>query len=220
MSLWVSTLNCKARQSLLWSVDLEIVPLPWQQRVLRSWGLGVPPLPEMEIPGREQMTFSAITSLAKAPPTSPEPDQPRSPQLPIKPSLASSPQWNLILGAIAAGMCGWIAHDWWQLRFQSPVLPAQTTTETIESNVQNTPPNGDYFAQAIRLANQATTEGQIASTYGEWLDLAHRWQRASELMILVTPDHPRYEEAQDRVLSYRQNSEVALAQAKALAPAP
>ena len=80
------------------------------------------------------------------------------------------------------------------------------------------PPSFDPFSEAIRLATQAATAGQTATTYGQWLDLANRWQQASALMELVTPDHPQYGEAQTRVLSYRQNSAVALAKAEAIAP--
>jgi hypothetical protein len=78
----------------------------------------------------------------------------------------------------------------------------------------------DPFNQAVRLANQATTGGQRAIAYEDWLNLANRWQQAAALMAMVTADHPRYTEAQARVLSYRQNSEAALARANALTPNP
>ena len=64
--------------------------------------------------------------------------------------------------------------------------------------------------QAVRLAEQAATDGQAATTAAAWLDLAARWQRASDLMGEVEADDPRYPTAQDRVETYRQNSEQAL----------
>lgn len=213
-SLWVSSLSHTARQNLLWSVDLEIQPLPWLQRALRTWGLCLPTLPPM--PRRESMTFSALSSLTKPTESLPIIQTNRSPQFAF-PSSTAPQHIKLILGAIAVGCCGWLVHDWWQLRQQSQPLFTPITIE--ENNLdQHHPASFDPFSEAIRLATQAAAVGQTATTYGQWLDLANRWQRASALMALVTPDHPHYGEAQTRVLSYRQNSTVALAKAEALAP--
>lgn len=72
----------------------------------------------------------------------------------------------------------------------------------------------DPFAQAVRIANQASTTGKSAATSAQWLDLAARWQRASELMSSVPPKHNRYEEAQIRTKLYKKYSEVAQKEAK------
>ncbi|NJN57053.1 MAG: hypothetical protein HC879_05885 [Leptolyngbyaceae cyanobacterium SL_5_9] len=72
----------------------------------------------------------------------------------------------------------------------------------------------DPFAEAVRLAEQAATEGQAAESSADWLELATRWQRASDLMAQVTPEDGRYQTAQNRMQVYRQNSEAALQQAQ------
>lgn len=72
----------------------------------------------------------------------------------------------------------------------------------------------DAFARAVRLAEQAAADGQEAETPAEWLDLAARWQRAADLMAEVSEESENYQTAQDRVASYRANSEQALRQAE------
>ena len=54
-SLWISSLSGIARQNLLWSVDLDIQPLPWLQRTLRAWGFCLPTLPPMPPPGSHDL---------------------------------------------------------------------------------------------------------------------------------------------------------------------
>ncbi|MBO9999933.1 MAG: hypothetical protein J7641_13205 [Cyanobacteria bacterium SID2] len=67
----------------------------------------------------------------------------------------------------------------------------------------------DAFVQAVRLAEQASIEGQTATTRAQWLDLAAKWQRAADLMARVPAGDARYQTAVDRTQVYRQNSEVA-----------
>ncbi|MEO1520370.1 MAG: hypothetical protein AAFU78_06285, partial [Cyanobacteria bacterium J06633_2] len=62
-------------------------------------------------------------------------------------------------------------------------------------------------------AQAAVNDGQAASTTAEWLDLASRWQRASDLMGAIPESDERYETAQNRQALYRANSEEALLQA-------
>ncbi len=77
-----------------------------------------------------------------------------------------------------------------------------------------TSPQVDPFAQAIRIAEQAAQDGLTADTAAEWLDLAARWQRASDLMAQVPATDGRAATAQDRVEVYRNNSEQALARSR------
>ena len=200
-SLWVSTLSCEARQKLLWSERIQIHHRPWFQQLLRRWGIKPPKRFRKRRRARLQTASSTPGTTAQSPRT----------------GLNLSSKQQLLMGAIALGFVGWFSHDWWALKMQ-----VQQNTSTVNSVTQSegTPSDTaeDPFTQAVRLANEAATEGQAAKTYGEWLDLANRWQKASEFMALVAPNHPRYAEAQERVLSYRQNSEVALAKAEALVP--
>jgi hypothetical protein len=79
--------------------------------------------------------------------------------------------------------------------------------ETATSNV-------DSFAQAVRLAEQASTDGKTAESREDWLVVAAKWQQASDLMAAVSSQHPRYTTAANRTALYRQNSEKAQQEAK------
>lgn len=76
----------------------------------------------------------------------------------------------------------------------------------------------DPFADAVRLAERTSQSTQTAKTSAEWLALAAQWQKASDLMAQVETADTRYKTAQDRVGSYRKNSEVALEKARQVQP--
>lgn len=118
-------------------------------------------------------------------------------------------------------MVGWFLYDYFGLKQNAP-LKTQALNSTAEfspkptkSPVSPTPvsspstPSADPFGDAVRLAIQANSEGKVAKTAAQWLDLAAKWQQASDLMSEVKPDHPRYQVAQDRVILYRNNSKLA-----------
>lgn len=79
--------------------------------------------------------------------------------------------------------------------------------ETVNSAV-------DSFAQAVRVAEQAATEGKTAQSREDWLVVAAKWQQASDLMAVVPSKHPRYTTAQNRTALYRQNSDKAQQEAQ------
>ncbi|MEO1619623.1 MAG: hypothetical protein AAFU53_01170 [Cyanobacteria bacterium J06632_3] len=74
----------------------------------------------------------------------------------------------------------------------------------------------DAFAEAVRIANQAVTDGQSATTATDWLDLATRWQRASDLMAQVPVGSEQYNLAVERVQTYADNSQTAIQRAASL----
>lgn len=93
------------------------------------------------------------------------------------------------------------------------------TTQAVTSPI--TPPspqkiagNSDSFAQAVRLAEQAATEGKTAQSREDWLVVAAKWQQASDLMVTVPLKHPRYTTAANRTALYHQNSEKAQQEAQ------
>lgn len=92
------------------------------------------------------------------------------------------------------------------------LAPTQTENEALGSATVAS--SEDPFAEAVRLAERAATEGQSAQSSADWLELATYWQRASDLMAQVTPEDGRYQTAQNRMQVYRQNSEAALQQAQ------
>lgn len=126
--------------------------------------------------------------------------------------------WRGLVGG--ASLCLLLLLLGWVLKHRLGISwsQAQPTAETVPE-AENAPASSavpDTFAQAVRLAEQAASDGTNAVTSAEWLDLAARWQRASDLMAEVPSEDARYAVAQDRVDAYQQNSEQALLQAASL----
>ncbi len=96
----------------------------------------------------------------------------------------------------------------------SPLPTAASTTAPTTPSPSQSITTGDPFVEAVRLAEETVAKGKNATTSAEWLDLAARWQRASDLMAAVTTDDQRYGTAQNRVELYRQHSEAALQEAE------
>ncbi|MEG4056179.1 MULTISPECIES: hypothetical protein [unclassified Microcoleus] len=90
----------------------------------------------------------------------------------------------------------------------SEAKPAlKISKETVNSAV-------DSFAKAVRVAEQAATQGKTAQSRQDWLVVAAKWQQASDLMAAVPSKHPRYTTAQNRTALYRQNSDKAQQEAQ------
>ncbi|MBC6480082.1 MAG: hypothetical protein GDA56_22180 [Hormoscilla sp. GM7CHS1pb] len=116
-------------------------------------------------------------------------------------------------------------YYWLRLKFldttqtQTPTENRTAKTKAPAQDVPATPAPAspasvEPFVEAVRLAQKAAIDGKTANTSAEWLDLAAKWQRASDLMASVPPEHEKYAIAQDRTVRYRQNSQVALTQAE------
>ncbi len=122
---------------------------------------------------------------------------------------------------------GWSAYGWlggrWNSVAEQVLKSLSPTVKSSERALTNQEPeipplvsipsdstqDEDLFAAAVRIANQASTMGKNARTSIQWLDLAARWQRASDLMSKVPSNHSRYKEAQIRTKLYREYSEAA-----------
>ena len=87
----------------------------------------------------------------------------------------------------------------------------ETRLETLPHDVNNSldVTSDEPFAAAVRIANQASASGKTVTSSTQWLELAARWQRASDLMGTVPPSHSRYEEAKIRTQLYKKYSEAA-----------
>ncbi|MEO0824052.1 MAG: hypothetical protein AAFY67_00120 [Cyanobacteria bacterium J06642_9] len=171
------------------------------------------------------------------------PRQPRSrlPATSMRKSLKPRYFWRGLVGGTSLclflGLIGWGAWRWVR---QDPAAPpsaenttpssatppeapdaaspdvplARSSNDPASESLPPLPEDPDPFVQAVRLAEQAAADGKIAETAADWLDLASRWQRASDLMSQVPETDERYPTAQDRVDAYQQNSEAALAEAE------
>jgi hypothetical protein len=113
---------------------------------------------------------------------------------------------GLMLGVGFALLVGLVAGWYWYQGHQQVATQPQSTPQVTETPTP-TPDYTENFAQAVRLAEQASARGKNAETSEEWLAIAVLWDRASRLMASVPPDHPRYKTAQNRTVSYRENSQ-------------
>lgn len=122
-----------------------------------------------------------------------------------------------LIGGVSAlvllGLVGWAMRDW--LGFGNGDSSTQPVVESTEGDGAPTVSDTeDPFAQAVELATQAAVQGGEAQTRSDWLDLATRWQRASDLMAQVPASDQRYNLAQRKVAEYAANSTLALQKAE------
>lgn len=117
---------------------------------------------------------------------------------------------SLMMGAglaflVTVGV-GWY---WYQGQNRQPTVTPPQETQPL-TNSAATEPSAKYtdnFAQAVRLAEEASRQGKNAQTAEDWLAIAALWDQASKLMASVPPDHSRYEIAKNRAALYRQYSQ-------------
>ena len=96
--------------------------------------------------------------------------------------------------------------------FSSRNQKAHTAKPVVQQTSVSQPT--DSFSAAVKLAEQAVAAGQIAKTPAQWLEIAAKWQKASDYMSYVPVHDDRYKLAQNRKILYRQSSEIALKEAQ------
>lgn len=124
---------------------------------------------------------------------------------------------SVLLLLVAAGIWQQLAaRNTSRVEAEAPRSPQPTTPTTVARSPQPvaSPPASlkasDPFAEAVRLAEQASDSGKTAKSSADWLALAAKWQQASDLMSQVAAEDQRYSTAQNRAVMYRQNSQSAL----------
>ncbi|MBW4575884.1 MAG: hypothetical protein KME08_11430 [Aphanothece sp. CMT-3BRIN-NPC111] len=142
--------------------------------------------------------------------------------------------WRGIVGGTSLSLflllVGWALYDWlspklnYQMQVQAPQSsPIPATSQTpVNSTPSQTPvrstPSSEPFAEAVRLAEQASAAGKAAQSSAQWLDIAAKWQRASDLMGSVQSSDSRYKTAQNRMVVYGQHSNTAQTKAQKRRP--
>ena len=124
--------------------------------------------------------------------------------------------WGSGLSLVAI-VLGWLLFRNWlapQQPLEASTSSVASTAPTANAIADPTTEAPDPFAEAVILAEQAARDGQVAQTPTEWLELAAKWRKASDLMEQVPSDDPRYQTAQERVERYRQYSQTTQQQAQ------
>ncbi len=112
--------------------------------------------------------------------------------------------------SLVALILGFSVYQWLNSQTSTPVETPQTATATPTPLPENQPSDTEIFAQAVRLAQEAVTAGEVAQTRQEWLEIAEKWKEAANLMEAVSADFSRHATAQNRAALYRRNQEVAV----------
>lgn len=187
--LWLDEIKRDPENQLLWSEEIQLTPPNLWQQMLRSLQ-------------DKQSTAGSKRKVDKSL---------------LEKRSRLNPYWKGVGGGVL--LCLLVLGglwSWW--RWRSAVTPSVRSPLSTKSISQASPVarNSEPFAEAVRLAEASATNGQTAKTAAQWLDLAAKWQRASDLMQSVPKSDPRYSTAKARAQLYRQNSEMAQKQAQRL----
>ncbi|MEP0916553.1 hypothetical protein NC981_06965 [Leptolyngbya sp. DQ-M1] len=117
---------------------------------------------------------------------------------------------------ISAGilLTGWGVYAWSQGKFfATPRMQPQVSPKPPQWTA-NVKQDGDSFATAVRVAEQAANSAKEAKTPVQWQQVAEMWGGASRLMSQVPDNHPRADVARNRADLYRKNQQIALKNVK------
>jgi hypothetical protein len=162
--------------------------------------------------------FKRLTQSLKQPATVPSKKPPLPKKLAPRNIRGKNSFWRGTMNGIGISLLliliGWLLNSWWGSKINVQLSNQAQNSQAESSPKQRTALRSDAFAEAVRLAEQASIAGQNVQTAAQWLDVAAKWERASDLMSQVKPEDRRYKTAQNRMKFYRQNSEAAQKQAR------
>ncbi|BAY12708.1 hypothetical protein NIES2098_58980 [Calothrix sp. NIES-2098] len=103
----------------------------------------------------------------------------------------------------------WCAYTWLDGKQENSIFAETSKSSDVKlqasiptnNNISQTA--NDPFAAAVRIANEASALGKTATTSQQKLELASKWEQASDLMSQVSPNHSRYPEAKTRIQLYK-----------------
>ncbi|MEH2149415.1 hypothetical protein [Nostoc sp.] len=202
--LWLKEIDSDRENQLLWSQEITLIQPNIVKQLIKDF-------------------TEAQAELGK--PNFPKTSVSRPLVLINKEKYKNKPQQTKIL--VAAGLCSLLLLSWVvyaqlgnQLKnlMQLETSKSLTTKNTNERKAQTpsaasnnslSEASDDPFSISVRIANQASTSGKTATTSTQWLEIAAKWQRASDLMSTVPQNHSRYQEAKIRTQLYKKYSEAA-----------
>ncbi len=220
--LWLDEISRDPENQLLWSEEIALEKPSIFQQFIKDF--------------QERKIETAKISLPKKPTLRQKPLQKGALLVVSKQNQPKNSVWGWVL--LGTSLCmffvmvGLAVYALLGDKFKLPIRPetsmsveptakleSQNTSQSEKEksltaiNQDNSPHQEDYFAAAVRIANQAALVGKNAKTPTQWLELAANWQRASDLMAKVSPSYSRYQEAKIRTKLYKQYSQAAQKQA-------
>lgn len=187
--LWLEDITRDPENQLLWAEEITLVKPNIFQRLLQDI--------------KEIQNQSSKHNLSKTP---------SSRQIREKRQF-----WRGILGGTSISLvllfCGWLVFAFFTQE-KNQKLSNQANNNSGPVSLAVNQKDTDAFARAVALAEQASQEGKKAKTPAQWLDIATKWQKASDLMGNIDRADARYKTAQDRMQAYLKNSEIAQQEAQ------
>ncbi len=201
--LWLKEIDSDRDNQLLWSQEITLIQPNILKQLIKDF-------------------TEAQAELGK--PNFPKTQVSRPLVLINKEKHKNQPQTKILA---AAGLCSLLLLSWvvyaqlgnkLKNLIQLDTSKSLTTTNTNDRKAQTpsgAPKNSlteapdDPFTISVRIANQASASGKTATTSTQWLEIAAKWQRASDLMSTVPQKHSRHQEAKIRTQLYKKYSEAA-----------
>lgn len=82
----------------------------------------------------------------------------------------------------------------------------QSSNSAVNSPASSVPPPAtDPFSDGVSKATNAANLAQTARSLNEWNKVAGEWEAAINFMKAVSPTHPNYQVAQQRIVTYPKN---------------
>ncbi|MEH2023138.1 hypothetical protein [Nostoc sp.] len=201
--LWLKEIDSDRENQLLWSQEITLIQPNIVKQLIKDF-------------------TEAQAELGK--PNFPKTSVSRPLVLINKEKYKNKPKANILA---AAGFCSllllsWVVYAQLGNKLKNLIqleTSKSLTTENTNDRQAQTPspapnnsfsePSDDPFPISVRIANLASASGKTATTSTQWLEIAAKWQRASDLMSTVPQKHSRYQEAKIRTQLYKKYSEAA-----------
>ncbi|MEM6752632.1 MAG: hypothetical protein AAF630_06665 [Cyanobacteria bacterium P01_C01_bin.38] len=212
--LWLEEINRDPENQLLWSEQITLKKPNILKRIIRDFKQNKKESQKPQLPQPQSSRHLIVSNRSK-------------------------PKKSFLGGMMnAIGLClillsaGWLVYyflgskiynsiETATLKYKAPneskikSLKPTDIKNKLQAPVVNTSPiasqklEDDIFYIAIRIANQAVEDRKTANTSDKWLDVAEKWQYASDLMAEVPSSHSRFTEAQSRIQLYKEYSDLA-----------
>jgi len=221
--LWLEEINRDPENQLLWSEQITLKKPNVLKRIIRDFKENKKESQKPQLPQPQSSRYLIVSNKSK----------------PKKSFLGG--MMNALGLCLILLSAGWLAYYFLGSKIHNSIdtvtlkykAPSESKTKSskatdisknqIKTPVVNTYPTAsqapsqqledDIFYTAIRIANQAVEDRKTANTSDKWLDVAEKWQYASDLMSEVPSTHSRFKEAQSRIQLYKEYSELALEKA-------
>jgi hypothetical protein len=201
--LWLKEIDSDSENQLLWSQEITLIQPSIVKQLIKDFTEAQAELGKPNFP-RTQVSRPLVLINKEKPQNKPKK------KVLVAVGLCSL----LLLSWVVYAQLGDNLKNLMQLQTSKSLTPENTGARKVKTplsaaNNKLSDSSDDQFATAVRIANQASASGKTATASTQWLEIAAKWQRASDLMSRVPQKHSRYQEAKIRTQLYKKYSEAA-----------